>query len=128
MLKKSDMIWKSYMFNLKKCTLKFLLNSCFDTLPTQTNLLQCLQAGAELQGKRQETTNHILNGCKVALHQKKICWHPVPFPARGRYCSRTETRAGNFWIVNIEINAWSTLFLNFEIKYCLFSSSYWSPE
>ena len=40
MLDKSDMIWKSYMFNLKKGTLKFLLNSCLDTLPTQTNLLQ----------------------------------------------------------------------------------------
>jgi len=32
MLEKSDMIWKSYMFNLKKGTLKFLLNSCLDTL------------------------------------------------------------------------------------------------
>ena len=40
MLKKSDMIWKSYMFNLKKGTLKFLLHSCLDNLPTQTNLLQ----------------------------------------------------------------------------------------
>ena len=69
MLEKSNMIWKSYMFNLKKGTLKFLLNYCLDTLPTQTNLLQweksasdlcklCLQAGTELQ----ETTNHILNG------------------------------------------------------------------
>ena len=38
-LEKSDMIWrKSYMFNLKKGTLK--LNSCLDPLPTQTNLLQ----------------------------------------------------------------------------------------
>ena len=71
------------MFNLKNGTLKFLLNSCLDTLPTaQTNLLQlgksasdlcklCLQAGAELQGRRQETTNHILTDCKVALHKKK---------------------------------------------------------
>ena len=78
MLEKSDMIWKSYMFNLKKGTLKFLFNSCLDTLPTQTNLLQrgksasdlcklCLQAGTELQGRRQETTNHILNGCKRVL-------------------------------------------------------------
>ena len=68
------------MFNLKKGTLKFLLNSCLGTLPT--NLLQwgesaldlcklCLQAGADLRGRRQKTTNHILNGCKVALHQKK---------------------------------------------------------
>ena len=77
---KSDMIWKSYMFNMKKGTPKFY--SCLDTLPTQTNLLQlgksasdlcklCLQAGAELQGRRQETTNHTLNGCKGALHQKR---------------------------------------------------------
>ena len=82
MLEKSDMIWKSYIFNLKKGTLKFLLNSCLDTLPTQTNLIQweksaldpcklCLQSGAEMQGRRKETTNHILNGCKVALQQKR---------------------------------------------------------
>ena len=69
-LEKSDMILKSYMINLKKGTLKFLLNSCLDILPTQTNLLQwgksasdlcklCIQAGAQLQGRRQETTNHI---------------------------------------------------------------------
>ena len=32
------------------------------------------------------------------------------------------TRAGNFWMVDIGINAWSTLFLNLQIKYCLFSS------
>ena len=79
MLEKSDMIWKSQMFNLKKGTLKFLLNSCLDTLPTQTNLLQwgtsasnlcklCLQADAELQGRRQKDTN------KVALHQKRYTW------------------------------------------------------
>ena len=70
-----------FVFNLKKGTLKFLLN----TLPTQTNLLQwgksasdlcklCLQAGAELQGRRQETTNYILNGCKGAVHQKRYTW------------------------------------------------------
>ena len=67
MLEKSDIIWKSYMFNMKKGTSQFY--SCLDTLPTQTNLLQwgksasdlcklCLQAGAELQGRRQEPTNH----------------------------------------------------------------------
>ena len=31
-------------------------------------------------------------------------------------------RAGNFRMVDIGINAWSTLFLNLQIKYCLFSS------
>jgi len=85
MLEKSDMIWTSYKFNLKKGKLKFLLNSCLDILPTQNNLLQwgkslsdlcklCLQADAKLQSRRQETTNHILNGCKVALHQKRYTW------------------------------------------------------
>ena len=39
-LEKSDVFWKSYMFYLKKGTMKFLLNACLDTLPTKTNLLQ----------------------------------------------------------------------------------------
>ena len=77
MLEKSDMIWKSYMFNLKKGTLKFRLNSCFDTLPRQTNLLGllksasdlcklCLQAGAELQGARNyKTYSEWLQGCNT---------------------------------------------------------------
>ena len=29
--------------------------------------------------------------------------------------------AGNFWMVDIRINAWYTLFLNLQIKLCLFS-------
>ena len=33
-----DMVWKSYMFDLKQGTLKFLLNACIDTLPTAANL------------------------------------------------------------------------------------------
>ena len=33
-----------------------------------------------------------------------------------------ETRTGNFWMVDIRINAWSTLFLNLQIKYGLFSA------
>ena len=45
MLEKYDMIWKSYMFNLKKGPLKFLLNPCLETLPTQTTLLQWGKSG-----------------------------------------------------------------------------------
>ena len=37
---KTNMIWKSYMFNMKKGTLKFLMNASLDTMPTQVNLLQ----------------------------------------------------------------------------------------
>ena len=34
---KEDIVWKSYMFHLKQGTLKFLLNSAIDTLPTAAN-------------------------------------------------------------------------------------------
>ena len=35
-----DFEWKSYCFGLKKGTLKFILNSTLDILPTKTNLLK----------------------------------------------------------------------------------------
>ena len=35
---KEDVVWKSYMFDLKQGTLKFLLNASIDTLPTAANL------------------------------------------------------------------------------------------
>ena len=82
------------MFILKKGTLKFLLNSCLDTLPTQPNLLQwgksasdlcklCLQAVAELQGRGQQTKTP-----KVArLHYTKI-----------------DTLAGTTILLNISLN------------------------
>ena len=82
---KSDMLWKSYMFDLKKSTLKFLLNSCLDTLPTQANLLQwgksnsdlrklCLNSNSSLQGRRKETLQHSLNACNVSLKQGRFTW------------------------------------------------------
>ena len=33
-----DLIWKSYIFDLKAGTMKFLLNASIDTLPTAANL------------------------------------------------------------------------------------------
>ena len=33
-----DLSWKSFMFDLKHGTMKFLLNASIDTLPTQANL------------------------------------------------------------------------------------------
>ncbi len=39
----SDTTWKSYMFNLPRNTVKFLLNSVLDTLLTNSNLLQPLE-------------------------------------------------------------------------------------
>ena len=35
---KQDVIWKSFMFNMKQGTLKFLLNASIDMLPTAANL------------------------------------------------------------------------------------------
>ena len=69
---KTDMIWNSYMFNMKKGSLKFLMKACLDTLPTQVNLLQwgkvatdhcklCVGAESEppLQGHRKGTLHHV---------------------------------------------------------------------
>ena len=36
----NDASWKSYIFNLPKGTMKFLLNASIDTLPTKVNLKQ----------------------------------------------------------------------------------------
>ena len=73
------------MFDLKKGTMKFLLNACLDTLPKKTNLLQwgkttsdmcklCLDANQDLQGRRKETTHNTLNGCKVSLNQQRYTY------------------------------------------------------
>ena len=35
-----DIIWKSFMFDMKQGTLKFLLNASLDTLPTNANLFK----------------------------------------------------------------------------------------
>ena len=37
-LEKTDPEWKSFIFNLKKGTMKFILNASINTLPTQNNL------------------------------------------------------------------------------------------
>ena len=37
---KNDITWKSYIYNLKKGTMKFIINAALDTLPTKSNLLQ----------------------------------------------------------------------------------------
>ena len=67
-LEQSDATWKSYLFNLPKGTMKFLLNAQLDTLPTKANLKQWGKRTSEncFCGKKQ-TLNHILNCCKRAL-------------------------------------------------------------
>ena len=70
-----DATWKSYIFNLPKGTMKWLLNSSIDTLPNKTNLRKwgkitndkCWCTG-------RQTLNHILNGCRRSLEQGRYTW------------------------------------------------------
>ena len=66
-----DATWKSYLYALPKGTMKFILNSTIDTLPTKTNLKLWGLSGSDkckLCG-RKETTKHILSACDTALNQ-----------------------------------------------------------
>ena len=74
-LEQKDATWKSYSYNLPRGTLKFLLNSVIDTLPTKVNL--------KLWGKRthdkchcgeRQTLNHILNCCKQSLEDGRYTY------------------------------------------------------
>ena len=73
---KGDAVWKSFIYNIKKGTMKFILNSITNTLPTGNNLLQWGKSTSDhcklCRGK--ETTCHVLNNCKVALDQGKYTW------------------------------------------------------
>ena len=71
-----DATWKSYLYNLPKGTMKFILNSTICTLPTKSNLVlwgrsksdKCVNCGWR------ETTNHVLSSCPVALEQGRYTY------------------------------------------------------
>jgi hypothetical protein len=73
---RGDLIWKSFIYNMKKGTLKFYLNSVSNTLPTGNNLLPWGRASSDRCKlcQNRETNCHVLNGCKVALDQGKYTW------------------------------------------------------
>ena len=73
---KEDIVWKIYMFDLKQGTLKFLLNSAIDTLPTAANLKRWKKSSSDLCKlcKRRQTTDHILNACPIALDTGRYTW------------------------------------------------------
>lgn len=75
-LEQEDIVWKSNMFDLKSGTLKFLLNSSIDTLPTPANLKRWKKSQSDLCKlcRCRGTTNHILNGCKSSLDNGKYLW------------------------------------------------------
>ena len=73
---KEDIIWKSYMYSLKAGTLKFLLNASIDTLPTAVNLKRWKKSPSDVCKlcRGRQTTNHVLNACKIALNSKRYTW------------------------------------------------------
>ena len=74
-LEHNDATWKSFIYNLPKGTMKWLLNSSIDTLPTKVNLKQWGKVTNDkcFCGQRQ-TLNHILNCCVVSLNQGRFTY------------------------------------------------------
>ena len=73
---KIDPEWKSFIYNLKKGTMKFILNATINTLPTQNNLKRWNKTFSDkcILCKNRDSTLHCLNGCKVMLDQQRYTW------------------------------------------------------
>ena len=73
---KTDATWQSFIYDLPKGTMKFLLNSCLDTLPTLVNLHQWGRSSSNLcpHCRNKHTTNHVLNCCDTFLQQGRYTW------------------------------------------------------
>ena len=71
-----DAIWKSFIFDLKVGTMKFLLNSAVDTLPTAANLRRWKKSTSDLCKlcRGRQTTSHILNSCRASLDSGRYIW------------------------------------------------------
>ncbi len=71
-----DTTWKSYMLNFPRNTVKFLLNSVLDTLPTNSNLMRW---GKRSNSKcelcsHHDTLLHTLNNCPTMLKDGRYTW------------------------------------------------------
>ena len=73
---KEDLIWKSYMFNLKAGTLKFLLNASIDNLPTAANLKCWKKAPSDLCKlcRCRQTTDHLLSKCSFGPNKRRFLY------------------------------------------------------
>ena len=71
-----DAVWKSYMYDLKQGTIKFLMSAAIDTLPTAANLFKWKKTTSNKCKlcKSIQTTRHILNICKFSLENGKFLW------------------------------------------------------
>ena len=69
----NDATWKSYIFNLPRGTMKWLLNSSINTLPTKANLkLWGKVSNDKCHCGRKQTLNHILSCCKKSLEDGRF--------------------------------------------------------
>ena len=67
-LEQTDATWQGYVYNLPRGTMKFLLNSTIDTLPTKVNLkLWGKVSNDKCRCCSRQTLNHILNCCGPSL-------------------------------------------------------------
>ena len=72
----TDFTWKSFLYDMKAGTLKFLVNSVIDTLPTAANLVRWGKSNSDKCKlcKGRQTTDHCLNICKVGLDTGRWTW------------------------------------------------------
>jgi len=68
--------WLSFIYGLPRGTLRFILNSCIDTLPTMANLHQWSKTTSDkcIHCGNRETTSHVLNCCPTFLEQGRYTW------------------------------------------------------
>jgi hypothetical protein len=68
--------WQSMLSSLKKGTVKFILNSHINTLPTRDNLRTWGKSVSDkcLLCRCRDSTLHLLNGCKISLDQSRYTW------------------------------------------------------
>ena len=72
-MEQTDATWKSYLYNLPKGTMKFVLNASIDTLPTKANLTQWgKRTNDKCRCGVKETLNHVLNCCALSLHEGRF--------------------------------------------------------
>ena len=73
---RQDLVCKSFMYDLKQGTLKFLLNAGIDTLPTAANLKRWKKSPSDLCKlcRCRQTTDHVLSNCKMALESGRYTW------------------------------------------------------
>ena len=73
---KSDLTWRSIIYNLPTGVLSFAVRSCIDFLPTFTNLRtwgKRTNAKCKLCHNTQ-TLLHVLNHCAISLEQSRFTW------------------------------------------------------